>query len=146
MTTQLTDLTKEGVPIHTQIAREIFTAIKEKRIDINNAMTLVAFGMKVMDRFKKMPGAEKASTLQKALEEIAKGPDGQFGTDDDVIPPVVWKGIETLLNADLLKPTMDMFHQIRSGKMPDVEQTKTCLLGCFSVGKQVFDAVKKTKK
>lgn len=123
---------KYVAPVHMQVAAELQTAIKEKRIDVHNAMALVAHGMQMMDRFKGMSGVEKSQHLLQVLEDIAKGPDGDWGTQDDLLPPIVWNGVKTLIESGMIQSTIDVISQLKKGTFPSAEVQK-CAIGCFGI-------------
>jgi hypothetical protein len=49
------------------------------------------------------------------LEIVARGQDGIEGTPDDIIPPVVMKGIRVLLNENMIQ---DIANEIGHVKLP----------------------------
>lgn len=120
-------------PVDVQVADTLRTAIQEGKVEVHNAMALVGFGMQVVEAFK-VPGSEKAQYVMKALETLAKGPDGEWGTKDDLLPPIVWNGVKSLIETGLIQCAIDTLHMMKNGTFPklDQEQVKAVATGCFS--------------
>lgn len=143
----LTDLNQVGIPLPSEISTLLLDAIRNKHVEVHDAMTLVAFGMRVMDRYQHLSGEKKGEALRGALEILAKGPDGEAGTTDDILPPIVWKGLDTLLSSGLLSSTLRVLNDARKGKFPDVvKETKAYVPGCLAFGKYVAVFLAKHKK
>jgi hypothetical protein len=54
-------------------------------------------------------------SITDVLEIVARGQDGIEGTPDDIIPPVVMKGIRVLLNENMIQ---DIANEIGRVKLP----------------------------
>lgn len=107
---------------------QVLDIIKTKKVEVNDAFTLVAYGAKLIEKTKGMDLDEKKVILLKVFEKIAKGNDGQFGTVDDVIPEHIWKQVETLLNSNMLHSLISLVFNLITKKLPELtHKTTTCL-------------------
>lgn len=121
--------------VRQQLTNELKKAITDKRIAVNDAITLVAHGMQLMNRFKTMSGSEKSINLRIILEDIAKGPDGEWGTDDDLLSPIVWNGIKSIIDGGVLQAMMDVIYKIQKGTFPSLDDPELQVIatGCFGL-------------
>lgn len=107
---------------------QVLDIIKTKKVEVNDAFTLVAYGAKLIEKTKGMDLDEKKVILLKVFEKIAKGNDGEFGTVDDVIPEHIWKQVETLLNSNMLHSLISLVFNLITKKLPELtHKTSTCL-------------------
>jgi len=107
---------------------QLLDIIKTKKVEVNDAFTLVAYGAKLIEKTKGMNLDEKKVVLLKVFEKIAKGADGQFGTVDDAIPEHIWKQVEMLLNSNMLHSLISLVFNIITKKLPELtHRTSTCL-------------------
>lgn len=106
---------------------QVLDIIKTKKVKVDDAFTLVAYGAKLIEKTKGMDADEKKVILLKVFERIAKGTDGQFGTADDVIPEHIWKQVETLLNSNMLHSLINLVFNLVTKKLPELtHRTGTC--------------------
>lgn len=121
--------------VRAQVASELKQAIADERVTVDDAVTLVAHGMQLMDRYETMSGSDKAHNLLLILEEIAKGPDGEWGTDDDLLSPMVWNGVKTLIETGILQAIVKVIAQIRKGTFPSIndQDVQQCATGCIGL-------------
>lgn len=118
----------ELTPLYTKLRQEITDIVKTRKIEVNDALTLVVVGIQILNKSKNLSGKEKQKVLMTVLEDIAKGNDGQFGTADDVIPEVVWKQIEMLMSSGMIQSAINVCYSLLTGRFPNL----------LDVGHQVF--------
>ena len=118
------------------VYKEIIDIITSKKVQVDDAMTLVAYGVKLMNEAKGMDNKKKIDILMVVFERIAKGTDGQFGTSDDVIPEKVWTQMQTLMQAGMMSSAISVVDSLVNGQLPtlpqldEVAKTTTC---CVSI-------------
>jgi hypothetical protein len=121
--------------LRLELTNDLRKAITENRIAVDDAITLVAHGMQLMDRIESMSGAEKSRNLRIILEDIAKGPDGEWGTEDDLLSPIVWSGVKTLIDGGVLQAVMNVIFKIQKGTFPSIgdPEVQVIATGCFGL-------------
>lgn len=95
-------------------------------------MAIIGKGMELMGSFETMSGPEKKKYLIKAIEMVARGKDGVFGTEDDLIPENTAKTLMMLLEQNLVEDTIHLIADAATGKL-NVGQMKKVGHGCFMV-------------
>jgi hypothetical protein len=120
-------------------------AIEQKTVNANSAMAIIGKGMELMGYFKDVSGPEKKKYLIKAIEIVAKGKDGVFGTDDDLIPESTAKTLTMLLEQNLVEDTIQLISDAAKGKL-NVEQVKKVGKGCVTACGGLWAAYKAMKK
>ena len=82
-----------------------------KKDTINDPIDLIRFAwdlLQVIEGFERLSHIEKKEAILHAIENIAAGPDGLLNTPDDVIPPRILKGLEAMIDNDILVPALDL--------------------------------------
>lgn len=118
--------------IINKIYAELLEIITNKKVQVDDAMTLVAHSVKLINKVKEVDNDKKSEILMVVFERIAKGKDGQFGTADDVIPEKVWSQVQILLNEGILFSIITVVNDIVSGKFPDADDVAKTAKGCAS--------------
>ena len=115
--------------IYDIVHADFKAAIADDRISVSDAITLVAHGLQMMDRFPHLSVDERMTLLLRVLEDIAKGPDGLWGTDDDLLSPMVWNGVRVLIEGGLLQATVRVISRIMRGDFPSINgpEVRGCL-------------------
>lgn len=116
--------------ITDKLYADVMEVIHSKKVQVDDAMTLVAYGVKLINKVKNVDGIEKVEILMTVFERIAKGKDGEFGTADDVIPEKVWTQMQTLMQAGIMNSAISVVDSLVNGKFPEVAKTVT---GCLPV-------------
>lgn len=116
--------------ITDKLYADVMEVIHSKKVQVDDAMTLVAYGVKLINKVKNVDGIEKVEILMTVFERIAKGKDGEFGTADDVIPEKVWTQMQTLMQAGIMNSAISVVDSLVNGKFPEVAKTAT---GCLPV-------------
>jgi hypothetical protein len=119
------------------IAKEIAGKIIKNGISFGNAISVVQEIMKNLEVFKGLTGEEKHAITLTILDEIAKGKDGIIGTEDDLIPEHILKGIKALIENDLINSTISLIKQTMKGELK-AETVKKCfgnMTGCVFAAK-----------
>jgi hypothetical protein len=112
-------------------------AIEQRLVNANSAMALIGKGMELMGYFENLSGSEKKKYLIKAIEVIARGKDGVFGTDDDLIPESTAKTLTMLLEQNLVEDAVQLISDAAKGKL-NIDQVHKVGQGCFTVCSTLF--------
>lgn len=107
-------------PLYKQLREEITDIIKTRKIEVDDAFTLIAIGIQILIKYKTLTGQQKQDILVAVLEDIAKGNDGVFGTADDVIPEKVWNQVEVLLSSGIVTSAIQVCYSLFTGKFPNL--------------------------
>jgi hypothetical protein len=117
----------------TKLYSELISVITGKKVSIMDAMTLIVCGIKLVDKYTGLTGKQKSDILVKVLESLAKGKDGTFGTDDDIVSESVWLHIQTLIKSGIIQSTINVCHSLIKGDFPSIEEAQKQAFGCFSI-------------
>jgi len=110
-------------------------ALQNKTVNANSAMAIIGKGMELMGQFETLSGPEKKKYLIKAIEMVARGKDGVFGTDDDLIPENTAKTLMMLLEQNLVEDTIHLVADAATGKLKIGQLQKVgknCFMVCMS--------------
>lgn len=118
--------------ITNKIYTELLDIIVNKKLQVDDAMTLVAYSVKLINKVKEADNNKKSEILMVVFERIAKGKDGQFGTADDVIPKKVWSQVDILLKEGILYSMISVVDNIVNGKFPEIDEVAKTAKGCLS--------------
>lgn len=118
-------------PLYKQLRDEIVDIVKTRKIEVDDAFTLIVIGIQILIKYKTLTGQQKHDILVNVLEDIAKGKDGVFGTADDLIPEKVWKQIETLLSSEIVNSAIKVCYSLVTGKFPNVIGMGFQAFNCF---------------
>jgi hypothetical protein len=119
--------------LYNKLHNELIDLIKSKKIEVNDAITLVVCGIKLVDKYKNITGEQKTELLMMVLEDIAKGTDGKFGTQDDLISECVWNQIKTLMTNGIIQSTIKVIHSLIKGSFPNIEEITNKATGCCRI-------------
>jgi hypothetical protein len=93
--------------LSSQIVRQIMDDIKEKKFNIISVMSLISKIMEIVEKIPNLSGKYKKECVISVLNEIAKGIDGIEGTEDDLIPGYIMKGLKFMLNNKIAENVID---------------------------------------
>lgn len=109
-------------------------AIREKKIPTDNPMLIITRCMELLEHVKGLNGKEKKLYIVKAIEAVAKGDDGIFGTADDLLPERTIRALQTLVEQDIVSDTIQLVIDASKGKY-DINKTQktitSILISCF---------------
>jgi hypothetical protein len=118
--------------ITNKIYTELLEIIVDKKLQVDDAMTLVAYSVKLINKVKEADNNKKTEILMIVFERIAKGKDGQVGTADDVIPEKVWNQVQILLKEGIMFSMISVIDDIVNGKFPEIDEVAKTAKGCAS--------------
>lgn len=118
--------------ITNRIYTELLEIITNKKLQVDDAVTLVVYSVKLINKVKEAENDKKSEILMNVFERIAKGKDGQFGTADDVIPEKVWNEVQILLKEGILYSMITVVDNIVNGKFPEIDDVAKTAKGCVS--------------
>lgn len=99
-------------------------AIRDKKIPVDNPFSIITKAMEILEKVKGLPGAEKKLYIMRAIEIVAKGEDGIFGTADDLIPERTVIALKNMIEQDIIGDTIQLITDASKGKF-DINQTKS---------------------
>jgi hypothetical protein len=102
-------------------------AIRDKKIPVNNPFTIITKSMEILEKVRGMSGKEKKAYIVNAIEAIARGDDGIFGTTDDLIPERVVLTLKTMIEQDMIGNAVQLVTDATKGKFDINTAQKTCL-------------------
>jgi hypothetical protein len=108
----------------------------EKKVNIANAIDLISITMVEVGKFNKISMDDKKMLACDIIQEFAKGADGIEGTKDDLLPKVVVKGIQSMIEHDLITSTINVIVDASKGRLT-VDKVQGCFMSyfaCLSVG------------
>jgi len=123
-----------------EVSLEILKAIHYKELNVDSSMSIIRKGMEIVDKYPSLTGEERKRLLINVLTRVAKGSDGVFGTDDDVLPEATVKQICVLLEGNLVENVIDIIVDASKGHFDinkaEVVVQQSCALvkiitGCF---------------
>lgn len=100
-------------------------AIREKKIPTDNPMIIITKCMELLEHVKGLDGREKKMYIVKAIEAVAKGEDGIFGTADDLLPERTIRALQTLVEQDIVNDTVQLIVDATKGKYDINKSQKT---------------------
>jgi hypothetical protein len=98
-------------------------AIRDKRIPVDNPFSIITKAMEILEKVKGLPGAEKKLYIMRAIETVAKGEDGIFGTADDLIPEKTVIMLKNMVEQNIIGDTIQLITDASKGKF-DINQAK----------------------
>lgn len=113
---------------------KILSAISAKTVVISNPYDIIITGMTILEKYPLMTGEQKQTMLIKALDALAKGPDGVSGTPDDVIPASIIKALDIMLENNLVPSVITIISDASKGKF-DINLTVS---SCFKFLKKFY--------
>lgn len=123
-----------------EVSLDILKAIHYKELNVDSSMSIIRKGMEIVDKYPNLTGDQRKKLLVNVLTRVAKGNDGVFGTDDDVLPEETVKQICVLLEGNLVENVIDIIVDATKGNF-DINKTavmvkQSCALaqilcGCF---------------
>lgn len=123
--------------ILTSFILTIKQSFRDKKIPTDNPMIIITKCMELLEHVKGLNGKEKKIYTVKAIEAVAKGDDGIFGTADDLIPERTIRALQTLVEQDIIDDTVQLIIDTTKGKY-DINKTQktltsiiTTLISCF---------------
>lgn len=112
----------------------IKTSIKNKKVDVNSAFAIIVEGMKVLETYKQLSGQQKKDYVFAVVQQLANGPDGVAGTNDDVLPQITVNALNAILRENILGSFVNIIVDATKGKFDinkTVKTTVSCLGICF---------------
>lgn len=102
--------------------------IKQKQLNVNDALGLVINVMTIINQSKaRIDDDTTIGTTKDFIREVAKGPDGLLGTDDDLIPPNTLNEIEELLKTSIADDVLSMCNELVKHRRFDTKRAVFCL-------------------
>lgn len=102
--------------------------IKQKELNVNDALGLVINVMTIINQSKaSIDDDTTIGTTKDFIREVAKGPDGLLGTDDDLIPPKTLKEIEELLKTSIADDVLSMCNELVKHRRFDTKRAVFCM-------------------
>ena len=96
-------------------------------------MSIIRKGMEIVDKYPSLTGEERKRLLINVLTHVAKGSDGVFGTDDDVLPEATVKQICVLLEGNLVENVIDIIIDASKGNFDINKATVVVQQSCAFV-------------
>jgi hypothetical protein len=88
--------------------KHFLNSVAKAEVKIENPIDVLKSLWYVIDGFGNMSNEEKKKVLIAAIEDIAAGQDGILNTADDIIPNHVLRGIEIMIECDMITSTIDL--------------------------------------
>lgn len=102
--------------------------IKQKELDVNNALSLVINVMTIINQSKaRIDDDTTVSTTKEFIRAVAKGPDGILGTADDLIPPKTLKEIDDLLTTSIADDVLFMCNELVKHRRFNAKRAIFCM-------------------
>ena len=90
------------------LTSSLIDMMKSKTVDVSSMAGIVSQGMTLINRFTEISLKEKQKYLAAAIEIVAKGADGKFGTADDLIPEAIAKKLVAMIENDILTDVIEL--------------------------------------
>lgn len=116
-----------------EVSLEILKAIHYKELNVDSCMSIIRKGMEIVDKYPSLTGDERKRLLINVLTRVAKGSDGVFGTDDDVLPEATVKQICILLEGNLVENVIDIIIDATKGNFDINKATVVVQQSCALV-------------
>lgn len=100
-----------------EIKTKIFEAIQTKKINVESAVDVLGYLMQEADKLKSLNGDEKKAIVISILSDLAKGDDGITGTSDDILSPDVIKGINAMIDNNLVSCLINVLIDASKGNL-----------------------------
>ena len=100
-----------------EIKTKIFEAIQTKKINVESAVDVLGYLMQEADKLKSLNGDEKKTIVISILSDLAKGDDGITGTSDDILSPDVIKGINAMIDNNLVSCLINVLIDASKGNL-----------------------------
>lgn len=102
--------------------------IKHKELNVSNALGLVINVMTVIETSKaKLDDDSTVKTTKEFIREVAKGPDGILGTEDDLIPPKTLEEIDELLRSSISDDVLYICSELVKRRRFDAKRAVFCM-------------------
>jgi hypothetical protein len=107
--------------------------VKEKKLDVDNAMSLVMNVMKIINDSKlKIDDDMTMKMAKQFIHDVAKGPDGIIGTSDDIIPAKTLKEIDELLKSSIVDDVIKVCNELVKRRKLDTKRVLFCMSKFFA--------------
>jgi hypothetical protein len=100
-----------------EIKTKIFEAIQTKKINVESAVDVLGYLMQEADKLNSLNGDEKKTIVISILSDLAKGDDGITGTSDDILSPDVIKGINAMIDNNLVSCLINVLIDASKGNL-----------------------------
>ena len=102
--------------------------IKSNELNAGDALSLVMNVMSVINESKaKLDDDATVKTTKEFIREVAKGPDGVLGTEDDLIPSKTLNEIDDLLRSSISDDVLHMCNELVKRRRFDAKRAVFCL-------------------
>jgi len=92
----------------SSLTSSLIDMLKNKQVDISSMASIISKGMALINQFADISLKEKQKYLGAAIEIVAKGADGKFGTSDDLIPEAIAKKLVAMIENDILTDVIEL--------------------------------------
>lgn len=121
-----------------EVVSTLRTMLQEKKVNITNAIDLIRLTMVEVGKFNKISKEDKKMLACDIIGEFAKGADGIEGTQDDLLPKIAVKGIQSMIEYDLVTSTINVIVDASNGRLT-VDKVQGCFMSCFSCLHKTLD-------
>lgn len=102
--------------------------VKDKKLNVNDAISLVMNVMTIVKESKvKLDDDATMKMVKEFIHEIAKGPDGIIGTDDDMIPKKTLTEIDELLKSSIVDDVFKLCNELVNRRRIDTKRMIFCM-------------------
>ena len=107
-------------------------AIKEKKINTESPIAIITKAMELLEHVNGMSGKDKKMYIIQAIEIIAKGDDGVFGTADDLLPERTVRALAMFVEQDVIGDTIQLITDATKGQL-DINKAQSIGLKLFAL-------------